>query len=75
MQRFLFICIIAVMVMVTSTLLKLSLLAAEHSIMWAVIGFGGITLVSSAVTVWYAVQGYRFIKSPLMVKHQRMFTK
>lgn len=74
MKYFLFGLILAAITLVIQGLLSLTLLAAEHSNMAIAIGFGAITVATSIFFCWYAVMGYRFIKSPLMVKHPRMFT-
>jgi len=75
MKYFLFGLILAAITLVIQTLLSLTLLAAEHSTTVITVGFGIVTLATSIFFCWYAVMGYRFIRSPLMVRHQRMFTK
>lgn len=75
MQRFLFVVILVALALVIQILLNFTLLAAEHSTMAIAIGFGTITVATSIFFCWYAVQGYRFVRSPLMVKHPQMFTK
>lgn len=75
MQRFLFVVILVALALVWETLLRLTLLAAEHSTMVVTIGFGIITVATSIFFCWYTIMGIRFIKSPLMVKHPQMFTK
>lgn len=75
MQRFLFVVILGVLVLVIQSLFSITLLAAEHSTTVITVGFGITTGITSIFLCGYAVMGYRFIKSPLMVKHQRMFTK
>jgi hypothetical protein len=75
MKYFLFGLILAAITLVIQILLNLTLLAAEHSNTVITIGFGVITVATSIFLCWYAVQGYRFVRSPLMVKHPQMFTK
>lgn len=75
MKYFLFGLILAAITLVIQGLLNITLLAAEHSTMVITIGFGTSTVATSIFFCWYAVMGYRFIKSPLMVKHPQMFTK
>ncbi len=75
MKYFLFGLILAAITLVIQSLLSLTLLAAEHSNLWVAVGFGSITVATSFFLCWYAVQGYRFVRSPLMVKHPQMFTK
>lgn len=75
MKYFLFGLILAAITLVIQTLLNLTLLAAEHSNLWIAIGFGVITVATSIFMPWYAVQGYRLVKSPLMVKHQWLYFK
>lgn len=74
MQRIMFVVILTALALVWETLLNLTLLAAEHSNMAIAIGFGIVTIATSIFFCWYTIMGLRFIKSPLMVKHQRMFT-
>jgi hypothetical protein len=73
MQRIMFVVILVALALVWETLLRLTLLAAEHSNMAIAIGFGVITAATSIFFCWYAVQGYRLVRSPLMVKHQWLY--
>ena len=75
MKYFLFGLVLAAITLVIQILLNFTLLAAEHSTMAIAIGFGTITVATSIFLCWYAVQGYRFVRSPLMVKHPQMFTR
>lgn len=75
MKYFLFGLILAALVLVIQSLFSITLLAAEHSTTVITVGFGITTGITSIFLCGYAVMGYRFIKSPLMVKHPQMFTK
>lgn len=75
MKYFLFGLILAAITLVIQILLNLTLLAAEHSNMTIAIGFGIVTVATSIFFCWYAVQGYRLVRSPLMVKHQWLYFK
>lgn len=62
MQRFLFVVILVVLVLVIQTLLSLTLFAAEHSTTVITVGFGIVTVATSIFFWWYTIMGLRFIK-------------
>ena len=62
MQRFLFVVILVVLVLVIQSLFSITLLAAEHSTTVITVGFGITTGITSIFLCGYTIMGYRFIK-------------